>query len=332
MMRNVNERKTKVCVVFILVTALTVTSFYYGYGRIVSTPLVNLEEYSVKAENIYTTNQHKYDVSVAVPENRHFEQCTNVKFVGEKSAKLSDITDTIALNGMKEDEVMEIYWKYINTHETTCSNQKRFGISGDGGKEICLDSIYHPQHPCLVYSFGSNFHFDFEEEVSKHFKCEIHTFDPSQPIADHYIPSILTFHLIGLDGRNTTNKLGWKMLTLSGIRHFLNHTNRVIDILKIDIEGSEWHSLPDMFETGVLKYVKQLSIELHFGRSKPENWLRFWGDVAVKEQLKMIRQLHSEGFRLFNHEYVWYSTMKFQQPHGCITNQNEISLININFR
>jgi hypothetical protein len=102
--------------------------------------------------------------------------------------------------------------------------------------------------------------------------------------------------------------------------------------LKIDIEGGEWNSLHDIVRSGVLNYVKQICVELHFGRSKPFKNKIFWGEVPIKKQIQVLRYLYDQGFRIFMREHVLYSTMNFKQPYGSITNQNEISFINVKWK
>ncbi|XP_053390598.1 probable methyltransferase-like protein 24 [Mercenaria mercenaria] len=193
----------------------------------------------------------------------------------------------------------------------------RFGNVEDGGKEICLDELYIPKQHCLVYSFGSNFRFDFEEAVIRHINCEIHTFDPSKPIQGRTIPSGINFHLLGLAGENSINSKGWEMKTLSTLKKLLNHTERVIDILKIDIESGEWTALPEMLESGVLERVKQLSIEIHYDKARGNH------------QLKTLRKLYEAGFRIFMHEHNPKGTRHLREPFLVMANFNEISMINI---
>ncbi len=38
---------------------------------------------------------------------------------------------------------------------------------------------------------------------------------------------------------------------------------KVLDYLKMDIERSEWDSLPNMMDDGILNKVKQLGLEIH---------------------------------------------------------------------
>lgn len=42
-----------------------------------------------------------------------------------------------------------------------------------------------------------------------------------------------------------------------------NHTNRTIDILKLDIEDFEHETIPEMLNSGSLQNVKQILLEIH---------------------------------------------------------------------
>ncbi|XP_077862460.1 putative methyltransferase-like protein 24, partial [Saccoglossus kowalevskii] len=61
----------------------------------------------------------------------------------------------------------------------------------------------------------------------------------------------------GTGMKANTNSI-WKVRTLEGLMAEMNHQHKVIDVLKIDIEGAEWSSLHNMLEEGILHYVKQL--------------------------------------------------------------------------
>jgi hypothetical protein len=62
----------------------------------------------------------------------------------------------------------------------TCLHERRIGGNGDGPKWVCDPHRIDPDN-CLVYSFGSNNEFSFEEAILRDIsaKCEIHTFDPT---------------------------------------------------------------------------------------------------------------------------------------------------------
>ncbi|KAL4226914.1 hypothetical protein ACF0H5_014892 [Mactra antiquata] len=230
------------------------------------------------------------------------------------------------IDGMTEDQLLMIYWRYINTIQYLCHNQKRLGSIKDGGKEVCFDDSYRPRNPCLVYSFGSNYQFDFEIDVHRHFRCEIHTFDPSMREVGKGTNTFTKFHSYGLgagDIYDTRKK--WEKKRLTTIIKELGHSERYIDILKIDIEGDEWSAIPDIIQSGVLFRVRQLCIEVHYGRRQNSNIL--WGNVTSSEQLKVLKMLYTYGFRTFMREHNLYTITKL--VHSKISPVNEVSMVNI---
>lgn len=66
----------------------------------------------------------------------------------------------------------------INLEIVIPNRQARFGPHDDGGWDICMDLPYAFSESCLIYSFGIDNDFSFEEAVEKRFNCEIHSFDP----------------------------------------------------------------------------------------------------------------------------------------------------------
>jgi hypothetical protein len=109
--------------------------------------------------------------------------------------------------------------------------------------------------------------------------------------------------------------------------------------LKIDIEGWEWNALPDMIKTGILRHVKQLCIELHFGysfkyqttngRIKPVFTKNTWGTVPINGQIKLLKQLFNNRFRIVRNEPLNWGTIKIENK--VIRTLNELTLINLRF-
>lgn len=94
---------------------------------------------------------------------------------------------------------------------------------------------------------------------------------------------------------------------------------RVLDLLKIDIEGGEWSAFLEMIQSGVLKKVKQICVEIHFVN-----------DMA--RQLTILRRLYEQGFHIFMHEHNLFSVAHSKDLKQSITFVNEISLINVNWK
>ena len=72
---------------------------------------------------------------------------------------------------------------------------------------------------------------------------------------------------------------------------------RMIDLLKIDVEASEWESLPQMVKNNFLgNTVKQLVIELHFYNPNDKN------EALARNCLSALRGLNDAGFLVFSRE------------------------------
>ena len=143
----------------------------------------------------------------------------------------------------------------------------------DGQKAVCLipHSVAPDPSSCLVYSFGIDNDWSFDETMEK-YGCEVYSFDPSiEDVQDKFDHSPkIHFYKIGLGPKNTTNDKGWKIMNLESIRNMLGHNNRIIDYLKIDIETAEWSVLPQIMETGQLDSVKHMVLEIHNQRYDKE--------------------------------------------------------------
>ncbi|XP_033744235.1 uncharacterized protein LOC117330126 [Pecten maximus] len=176
----------------------------------------------------------------------------------------------ITVKNSTKKQLLNQLFSYLLTSEVLCKEILRVGDIDDGGWDVCVDDKYRPSSPCLVYSFGIG-------------------------LMDQRRSQLQWFHNLGLSGQNGTIKMEgveWSMMNLKSIRTMLGHNNRQIDILKMDIERSEWQSLPNILETGILKDVKQFYMEVHFLANS-------WSVNIFADYLELLRQIHNMGFRLF---------------------------------
>eukprot|EP00980_Cylindrotheca_fusiformis_P015271 scaffold4247_cov66-Cylindrotheca_fusiformis.AAC.12 len=155
--------------------------------------------------------------------------------------------------------------------EERFGSKERFGSFGDGPKFVCgVDTIAaksKTSEGCLVYSVGSNNKIAFEVAVKSFMGCETHTFDPTLRVpfvGDQYA----TFHPwgVGVDGEENMRKRSkWVSKGIETIMNELGHSNRTLDILKIDCEGCEHVAFPFVFDAiaaGRIK-VNQIQVEIH---------------------------------------------------------------------
>ena len=129
---------------------------------------------------------------------------------------------------------------------------------------------------CLVYSFGINGNTEWEQKMNEEFNCDVFAFDPTSDLPTNIAPGV-TFHQIGLQGDGVdvskTHSDSYaaldptKLLTLGEIRKRLGHTERKIDILRLDCEGCEWGALKELACSGESQLVEQLMVEMHFQKN-----------------------------------------------------------------
>jgi hypothetical protein len=139
----------------------------------------------------------------------------------------------------------------------------RTGAEVDG-TFICLYDIANnvkTNPPCLVYSFGSRNDFSFETFIHLQKNCEIHTFDCT--VVDPQPPSFVKYHNWCLGFRSQQDPM---FHTFDKIVVLLGHQKREISLLKIDIEGWEWHFFSQYLsaiKSESVQPIKQISFALH---------------------------------------------------------------------
>ena len=190
--------------------------------------------------------------------------------------------------------------------EVSCLREVRVGPYGDGSKWVC-DPVVLRRKKCMVYSFGSAGLDEYERELWALTNCEIHIFDPSDRAA-HMTEKVQEygayFHKVGLgDGFDVakglwgyTRKQGHESrptMRLHDIVKMLGHDGKIIDILKVDIEGNEYVAFKHIFDTCDIQIV-QLQIELHWYESSENRKII---DVRSEEKNSRIGKQIIEFFR-----------------------------------
>ncbi|XP_015766142.1 PREDICTED: methyltransferase-like protein 24 [Acropora digitifera] len=134
--------------------------------------------------------------------------------------------------------------------------------------------------------------------------CEVFAFDPSMGKEDHKHSEGVMFFNQALSDINqerlitSTNdsdqyeKEAWKSRTLAMTIEELGHSQRKIDIVKIDIESDEWICLRHMLADGTLRsHVRQLDVEYHIIMTSSN---------ALREYYSTVKWLERQGFRIFH--------------------------------
>lgn len=254
-----------------------------------------------------------------------------------EAASSDPFNDTVLIPGQEylniyfHNELSQLYHNYISSLQILCRRVVRLGSLADGGWDMCGDFKYKPRSNCLVYSFGIKDDFSFDDDCSTRYKCEVHSFDPSTGKTDHMHSKNVYFHNVGLSNKNNMIKVkgvNWRMRTLKTILVENGHAQETIDILKIDIEEWEWEVVPEMIQSGVLRNVRQLLIELHIVNIKTK-------EEPTKEKyissLVSLKQLYDLGFRIFwTHRNLcckFTTRNSKQQRTGC----QDVAFVNTQF-
>jgi hypothetical protein len=193
-----------------------------------------------------------------------------------------------------------------------CPTEERIGgFTSDGAKWICAPRIFlNKNEPCYVYSFGSNANFEFEDYLARIAQCETHIFDPTPGIQDKLqhitLPHHYHFHFEAFGGQinkqvviapfGEQKKQGVEPQTFQTktLDEFVSELHTpFIDILKIDVEGSE---LNDIFNTDTDSIwtnnrIGQVFIEIH---------MDFEDESTFQRLFKLYDFLVSHGFVLFH--------------------------------
>ncbi|XP_063852853.1 probable methyltransferase-like protein 24 isoform X2 [Scylla paramamosain] len=188
---------------------------------------------------------------------------------GEKVCSLQQLSD------------LNDFYEYIYTSRVPCDFKMMLGgrlyhktSKIDGDKWVCMDKQFNiSPKKCLVFSFGIGADWSFEDETEGKLGCKVFAFDPTINKETHNRTEKISFFNLGIGDSNKTGPT-FKVKTnrYCNILSGLGHLNSVIDILKIDIEGSELRVFRDVLEgtPNLLKNVKFIAMEVHIGGKTTE--------------------------------------------------------------
>lgn len=189
--------------------------------------------------------------------------------------------------------------------------EKQWYGNGYGG--FYVDPTLVPNQ-AIVYSFGIGEDISFDKAIISNHGCKVYGFDPT-PKSINYVknnetPESFYFHPYGIGERTemVTFHLPKNKDHVSGsvydhklvdehnsvevlLKEFKEIVSEMghdhIDVLKMDIEGSEYVVMEGILKSGIP--IKQILVETHE---------RFFEDGKEKGK-KFFKQLHDHGYRIF---------------------------------
>lgn len=156
----------------------------------------------------------------------------------------------------------------------------------DAQVSVCIDGLVPP---CTVFSFGINNEWTFDDALVRH-GCRVFSFDPGMGVGSHSRAAGHRFEPLGIGVQNGTFRAesegarstlydpaqtpSFEQLSLGGFMERFNEGRRV-DLVRMDVEGTEWRVLQQWLDRGWLP--RQLLMEAHM---KP--WLGPPPQTSVK--------------------------------------------------
>ncbi|XP_043202516.1 methyltransferase-like protein 24 isoform X2 [Amphibalanus amphitrite] len=215
------------------------------------------------------------------------------------------------------EELASAVFDYIEKPYAKCGKSMRIGGQADyknrkfdGYKWVCLDPALGllQTNSCLIYSFGVDHDWSFDDNVQR-LQCEIHAFDPSIGQKDHKRSEHISFHNLGIGGRDETIQVRgrrWDVRTYQSVVSMLGHQRRTVHYLKVDVEGAEWDMFTQIFTSSpqLLQNVRQIGMEIHLAYDPRD---RNAGLDRWREYLAVFQRLEAMGFRLFHSEMNPYT-------------------------
>ena len=195
----------------------------------------------------------------------------------------------------------------------TVTNSKQW----DGGKWLCGASYLNRLRPCVVYSIGSNFDASFEQNLQQRVRsqsgrgCDVHIYDPTlrsrrgarklaRFIDELNASGIGTLHEVGLSTDVSPHvELNGERLPAQTLEQMVaSNGDHCVDVLKIDVDGAERHTLRRTSWRGLC--VGMLLLEHHGGLMATDTGQPY----RVSDVLEDVRILERAGFLLYSSEMV----------------------------
>ena len=226
--------------------------------------------------------------------------------IGERTQQIHSWLNRKAINARRVYDLFE--------PEYDCNTKTRVGVNyfGEGPKFMCDVEVTPPQRTCLVYSVGSNGKFSFETAIFNRFKCESHTFDPTDTTGTWEKKAKnahTTFHDVGLGEKKEFVKIvhsyskkekhGCALDIFGSIVHKLGHDGRLIDVLKIDCSGCEWKVFDEIWTDLEQKRYRigQILIQVH--------------GADFRKAVKFFEGARKAGYMIFSKERIHHGRIGF---------------------
>ena len=306
----------------VIAIAFLFTTVVFAWNFWTSECFPRLESVDGSSRVINLIEMHGWPASISLLTD---ELTSSGKTNNEKAqiiSSLGQVFASVSVTDWRKVDVKTLSKQHIHdyllwTNQSSCQISQSFGgflvsspnglvVAFDGQKSVCLDhAVAPPTNKCLVYSFGINYDWSFDEDMEL-YGCEIFSFDPSMSVSNHNRTEAIHFYQMALEDVDKDEWNKSKSIpsrTLSSIYNMLKPLHggdsSIIDYLKIDVETTEWRVLPQIIESGMMDKVRQLAVEIHLDCDMSIN--------VCRQQAGVLQALESYGMVRFDSKPNIYS-------------------------
>ncbi|CAL1545547.1 unnamed protein product, partial [Lymnaea stagnalis] len=79
------------------------------------------------------------------------------------------------LNKLTDDELLMTIHSYPDNADGLCRRKLRMGTSLTEAGRFVMTRHQTPDPPCVIYSFGINYDFSFDDDASKLYGCHVYS-------------------------------------------------------------------------------------------------------------------------------------------------------------
>lgn len=208
---------------------------------------------------------------------------------------------------------LQLFKLYVLRDSFAWNIKKWFEARGD--ETLRLDYVLDKSS--LVFDVGGYLG-DYAESINRKFNCQVHVFEPvpgfySQCVERFLHNPSIQVHNYGLSGASgwfeivlNSNESSFHRVDQPGTRERAELRSMVevvselgvdrIDLLKVNIEGGEFHLLPEIIRSGLIRKIRYLQIQFHnFDADAP----------AARSRIR--QDLSATHHQMWNYDFVWES-------------------------
>eukprot|EP00741_Cyanophora_paradoxa_P018680 tig00021073_g18030.t1 len=206
----------------------------------------------------------------------------------------------LAYSQRSEADASTVHFRHIQLADAfrvdplACKNARRYGLDGDGGWTVCVDSFDATDPTLSVLSIGVGWDWSFDRQMGAE-GADVISLDHTVTLPEVIAPGVRFFRM-GAAARTDLFR-SRPMVSLCFVAEQLRAVRgRSLRVVKIDCEGCEWDVLTSALRecgAALLAGVRSLSIEVHMTRE-----LGLAAEADVERAREALGLLLASGFRV----------------------------------